>query len=98
MKTELPTRRHWIKKLSLVLAGIFAVLLIACLCCYVWLWSWTWKAAPEFHENWTSDERSALTAFDDRLYQIFTDSLDAVGPDSDLIDIICGVHPLRRFW
>ena len=98
MKTELPTRRHWIKKLSLVLAGIFAVLLIACLCCYVWLWSWTWKAAPEFHENWASDERSALTAFDDRLYQIFTDSLDAVGPDSDLIDILCGVHPLRRFW
>ena len=43
---------------------------------YAWLFGWTWKEAPEFHENWTVEERAALTGFDTCVQGIFHESLN----------------------
>ena len=43
---------------------------------YAWLFGWTWKEAPEFHENWTVEERAALTGFDTCVPGIFHESLN----------------------
>lgn len=53
-----------------------AALVLALGCGYAWLWSWTWKGAPEFHENWSTEERAALTAFDAGLQAPFCESLE----------------------
>ncbi len=58
------------------LGGLIAALVLALGCGYAWLWSWTWKEAPEFHENWTAEERAALTAFDAGLQAPFCESLE----------------------
>lgn len=60
-----------------------AVLLIAlCLAAgggAIWLWGWTWKGSPTFHENWTPEERAAITEFDVHLRkQYSSDAVEAI--------------------
>ena len=58
------------------LGGIALTLVLAVGGFCLWLWGWTWKSTPDFHESWTQEERSALTAFD----RLLKDQMDDYVP------------------
>lgn len=58
------------------LGGIALTLMLAVGGFCLWLWGWTWKSTPDFHESWTQEERSALTAFD----RLLKDQMDDYVP------------------
>ena len=76
MSVQLPKRRHWFRRTGIVSGGLVAALLLTLGGGYVWLFGWTWKEAPEFHENWTVEERAALTGFDTCVQGIFHETLN----------------------
>ena len=76
MSVQLPKRRHWFRRTGIVSGGLVAALVLTLGGGYVWLYGWTWKEAPEFHENWTVEERAALTGFDTCVQGIFHETLN----------------------
>ena len=76
MSVQLPKRRHWFRRIGIVSGGLVAALLLTMGGGYVWLFGWMWKEAPEFHENWTVEERAALTGFDTCVQGIFHETLN----------------------
>lgn len=58
------------------LGGIALTLMLAVGGFCLWLWGWTWKSTPDFHESWTQEERTALTAFD----RLLKDQMDDYVP------------------
>ena len=76
MSVQLPKRRHWFRRTGIVSGGLVAALVLTLGGGYVWLFGWTWKEAPEFHENWTVEERAALTGFDTCVQGIFHETLN----------------------
>ena len=76
MNAQLPTRRHWFRRIGIGIGCLLTTLVLALGCGFGWLWSWTWKGAPDFHESWTAEERAALTAFDASLRTPLSESLE----------------------
>ena len=76
MSVQLPKRRHWFRRTGIVSGGLVAALVLPLGGGYIWLFGWTWKEAPEFHENWTVEERAALTGFDTCVQGIFHETLN----------------------
>ncbi|MBR5195026.1 MAG: hypothetical protein IKW48_02660 [Akkermansia sp.] len=76
MSVQPPKRRHWFRRTGIVSGGLVAALVLTLGGGYVWLYGWTWKEAPEFHENWTVEERAALTGFDTCVQGIFHETLN----------------------
>lgn len=61
------------------LVGLLIILLLVVVGGAIWLWGWTWKDSPTFHENWTPEERSAITEFDVHLRkQYSSDAVEAM--------------------
>lgn len=61
---------------------------------YIWLWGWSWSNLPEFHENWSTEERQALADFDASLPQILSESISTIDLEPDFLEIWTGVTPL----
>ncbi|MGN0836878.1 MAG: hypothetical protein ACI4OS_05500 [Akkermansia sp.] len=71
----------------LCLGGAVLALALGVAGCYVWLFGWTWRSLPDFHASWTPAERSALTAFQRDLHQLFESELASLAEDLEDVDI-----------
>lgn len=76
MSVQLPKRKQCFRRIGIGFVGLIAALVLALGGGYAWLFGWTWKEAPDFHENWTEEERAALTGFDTCVQGIFHETLN----------------------
>ncbi|MGN0868914.1 MAG: hypothetical protein ACI4O9_05255 [Akkermansia sp.] len=71
----------------LCLGGAVLALVLGVAGCYVWLFGWTWRSLPAFHASWTPAERSALTAFQCDLYQLFECELASLAEELEDVEL-----------
>jgi hypothetical protein len=60
-----------------LMSSLFALLLITLAVAAWWLWGWQWKNELTFHESWSTEERTALTEFDNYLRDAFVTDIAA---------------------
>lgn len=90
-------RRVRKKRLGIILGSITLTLLLLTGGGFAWLWCWSWKAAPEFHDSWSEEERAALLELDREIRQALAEAISSVDAFPDLLGIFQGQSHLEAF-